>query len=288
MAIGIILSLLSGISLGGITSFAALSYLHGAEPLSLIALRGAIAAIMMAAVTIIAGERLLIPRGGFRHIAAIGVSLAMVGFGLMGSVAYISPGLAVAILYLYPIIVLIVDSLRTRTMPAAQSCAGFGIALVGIITCVGIGGPLHPLGISLAFIAALGMGFFLITSDAANRAGFGSGTLIWANMFVIGTAVLAMMIIGGATSPALPHNSTGWMAIFAAAALYAFGIMFSILALRKLAAPTVALVMNVEPITTLLAAHLLVGEVLSPLQYSGMICAVLGIIIGSRPRRPSS
>ena len=81
---------------------------------------------------------------------------------------------------------------------------------------------------------------------------------------------------------ALPFGTIGWFAFFTAAALYAFGVMFSIFALRHITAPNVALLMNVEPLTTLLAAHLLVDEVLSPLQYSGVIIAVCGIVIGSR------
>lgn len=279
MAIGIILALLGGISLGGITSFAALSYLHGAEPVTLIALRGSVAALVMLLVTLSARSAIRIPSSGLRHIIAIGTFLALMGFGLMGSVAFISPGLAVAILYLYPIMVLAWESLRTRTHPSLRQSAAFGIALIGIITCVGVGGPLHPIGIALAFMAAIGMAGFLITSAASTRAGFGSGVLIWANMLAVLPALLFIMASDNAGS--LPHNSIGWMAVLAASLLYAFGVMFSILALRKLAAPNVALIMNIEPITTLLAAHLLVAETLSPLQYSGMIIAVLGIIIGN-------
>ena len=132
-------------------------------------------------------------------------------------------------------------------------------------------------------MAAIGMAGFLITSAASTRAGFGSGVLIWANMLAVMPALLFIMASDNAGS--LPHNSIGWMAVLAASLLYAFGVMFSILALRKLAAPNVALIMNIEPITTLLAAHLLVAETLSPLQYSGMIIAVLGIIIGNNIKK---
>ena len=282
MALGIILALLGGVALGGITSFAALSYSYGADPITLIALRGTVAAMIMAGLTYASRSAFLIPRAGRRHIIAIGIFLALMGFGLMGSVAFISPGLAVAILYLYPIMVLIWESLRTRTLPSLRERAAFGIALVGIITCVGVGGPLHPIGIALAFMAAVGMAGFLITSAASTRAGFGSGILIWANMVAVLPALILVII---ADQSGIPNHGIGWMAMGMASLLYALGVMFSILALRKLAAPIVALIMNVEPITTLLAAHLLVGEVLSPLQYSGMIIAVLGIIIGNTMKR---
>ncbi len=321
MFIGLTLALISGMSLGGITSFAALAYLNGAAPLTLIALRGLVAALMMLGLAFATRAPLWPGRDGIRHIIAVGLSLSMVGFGLMGSVAYISPGLAVAVLYLYPIMVLVADSLRTRTMPAPLAIIGFGVALLGIVTCVGAVGLMpvevasveaNPLGLGLAFMAAVGMASFLITTAAANRAAnraahqashdlvshdqayndtsrpnWGGSIVIWANMMVISFAVI-FILYAGQTGPetgpeaATPTNLTGWFAIFMAAALYAIGIIASVLALKHITAPTVALIMNIEPITTLLMAHLVVGEVLSPLQYSGMICAVLGIIIGSR------
>ena len=78
-----------------------------------------------------------------------------------------------------------------------------------------------------------------------------------------------------------PDNMIGLGAIVAASVLYALGILLSVLALRIAPAPLVALMMNIEPLTTLLAARLIVGENLSLLQYSGMFMAVLGICIGS-------
>ena len=166
---GLILALASGISLGGITSFAALSYQHGVIPLELIALRGVIAAIIMVGICVVMGQRIILASGGWRYAMLVGVSLAMVGFGYMGSVAFISPGLAVAILYLYPILVLVVDSVRSKQMPPPLTIIGFAIALLGIVSCVGIGGPLNIIGIILAFIASLGMAGFLLSSAAASQ-----------------------------------------------------------------------------------------------------------------------
>ncbi|NBQ82895.1 MAG: EamA family transporter, partial [Alphaproteobacteria bacterium] len=154
MMTGIIFALLGGISLGGITSFAALSYQHGVAPLELIALRGVIAAVIMVSLCLFQRQPLFLNQSGWRYGGLVGLSLAMVGFGYMGSVAYISPGLAVAILYLYPIIVLVVDSLKLRQMPPMLTIIGFSVALFGIVICVGIGGSIHPIGIGLALMAS--------------------------------------------------------------------------------------------------------------------------------------
>ena len=280
---GLLLALASGISLGGLTSFAALSYQHGVVPLELIALRGVIAAIIMTAICVVLKQRILLGDGGWRYALMVGVSLAMVGFGYMGSVAYISPGLAVAILYLYPIIVLIVDSIRSRHMPPMLTIMGFTVALIGIVACVGIGGPLNMMGIVLAFVASLGMAGFLLSSAAASRQGHDSGIVVWANILIIALAVVALVISRDQGQPlvAPPQSITGVFAIIAASVLYALGILLSVLALRIAPAPLVALLMNIEPLTTLLAARIIVGEDLSGLQYAGMMVAVSGICIGS-------
>lgn len=280
---GIFLALASGISLGGITSFAALSYQHGVVPLELIALRGVIAALIMACICMAFGQRILQTGKGWRYTFLVGGSLAMVGFGYMGSVAYISPGLAVAILYLYPMIVLTVDSVKSRQVPPLMTMIGFTIALIGIVSCVGIGGPLNFMGIALAFMAALGMAGFLLSSAAASQAGYGSGIVVWANIIIISLAVIALLITReqGQNLVNLPHNFTGGFAIIAASVLYALGILLSVLALRIAPAPLVALLMNIEPLTTLLAARVIVAENLSNLQYTGMLMAVVGICIGS-------
>lgn len=283
MLMGIMLALASGISLGGITSFAALSYQHGVEPLSLIALRGGISGIIMIAVCMVKKDPIRLAHGGWKYAVMIGVSLSMVGFGYMSSVAYISPGLAVAVLFLFPLMVLVIDSMRTRTMPPITTIIGFSVALVGIISCVGIGGPLHPVGISLALIASFGMAFYLLSSSAASAAGHGSGNIVWANAMIVGLAVIAIFITSPEDGPyiALPSSHIGGIAILVASLLYAAGILFSVLALRVVSAPLVALMMNIEPITTLVAARFIVNETLSILQYSGMIIAVIGIVLGS-------
>ena len=283
MLIGIMLALASGISLGGITSFAALSYQHGVEPLSLIALRGGISGIIMVAVCLFQKDPIRLANGGWKYAVLIGVSLSMVGFGYMSSVAYISPGLAVAVLFLFPLMVLVIDSIRSHTMPPITTIIGFSVALIGIISCVGIGGPLHPMGIILALIASFGMAFYLLSSSAASAAGHGSGNIVWANAMIVSLAVVAIVMFRPEDGPliALPSSNIGMIAILVASLLYAAGILFSVLALRVIPSPLVALMMNIEPLTTLVAARLIVDETLSMLQYSGMIMAVVGIVLGS-------
>ena len=139
----------------------------------------------------------------------------------------------------------------------------------------------------LALIASCGMAFFLLSSSAASAAGHGSGNIIWANMMIVTLALIASAFSQqeGAPFIALPVNTIGVMAIFAAAGLYALGILLSMFALRIAPAPLVALFLNIEPLTTLVAARIIVNEELSLFQYAGMIMAVVGIVLGSLSMR---
>ena len=283
MLLGIALALLAGTSLACITSFASLSYGHGMEPLTLILLRGLIAAVVMFGVIRVLNEPLFQDRKGIKFSIKLGVALSMVGFGYMSAVAHISPGLAVAILYLFPIIVLLADTLRARTLPPGMTILAFGIALIGIITCVGVGGPIAPEGIILALIASLGMAAFLIVSADASRHGYSAGIAVWGNLIIVVFAafILLWRYVFSDAELSPPLDSTGLMATIAASLLYALGIMFSVFAVRYAPASLVALIMNIEPIMTLLAARIVVDEHLTGTQYLGMVAAVVGIMLGS-------
>jgi len=283
MILGTALALLAGVSLGCITSFASLSYNHGMEPLSLILLRGLVAAFVMIGASRVLGEPVFQDRTGMAFALKLGIALSMVGFGYMSAVAYISPGLAVAILYLFPMLVLVSDSLRIKALPPLMTIIAFSIALAGIFTCVGVGGPIAPEGIMLALLASLGMAAFLLISADASRHGYGSGIAIWGNTIIIliaGSAIL-WRYLSSDVAISLPQNSISITATIAAALLYALGVMFSVLAVRHAPASLVALIMNIEPIITLLAARVLVEEHLTTIQYFGMVSAVAGIMLGS-------
>ena len=288
MAIGILLGLLSGVTLGTITSFAALSYEYGATPIGLVFFRAILALAVTLGLTLIRRESLSIGRKGLGHALLTGISLCLVGFGYMAAVAFITPGLAVAVLYLFPLMVLAFESIGQRRLPALKTFLSFTIALVGIVVCLGLTSvSMDWRGIGFGLMAALGMAGYLLSSSRSSAAGFGYAPLVWANVFVMLVAlVLVAVLPGGNEHLILPEATKGKLAMMAAAAFYATGIILSFLALRFATAAMVALMMNVEPITTLIAARLLVSEDLTWIQYMGMLIAIIGISLGGFRRTP--
>ena len=280
MTRGLILALASGVALGGITSFASLAYGHGATVAELMVARGLFATLLVAAYCWFMGESPVPVRGGLGFGLGIGVALATVGFGYMGAVVFITPGLAVALLFVYPVLVLAGESVMRRQWPDAPSALAFGLALAGIVASVGVElGGLDWRGIVLGLAAALGMAAMLLLTAASGRRGHGMSVLVPAQGVTLLAGLGFLVVAGGGGGPfGAGQAGAGFTAL--AALLYGIGLLLSFIAVRIAPAPKVALMMNIEPVTTLLAARVLVGEELSAVQYAGILVAVAGIAVG--------
>ena len=281
---GLLLALASGIALGGITSFASLAYGHGAMVAELMVARGLFATLVVAAYCRLLGQPLVPGRAGRGFGILIGLSLTLVGFGYMGAVVFITPGLAVALLFVYPVLVLAGESALRRQWPDMPSALAFGLALAGIVASVGVGvglGGLDWRGVALGLAAAVGMAAMLLLAAASKRRGHGMSVLVPAQGITLlaGLGFLAWSGSGG-SGDAAGAELAGYGFMGLAALLYGVGLLLSFIAVRIAPAPKVALMMNVEPITTLLAARALVGEELSLAQYAGILMAVAGIAVG--------
>ena len=244
--------------------------------------RGLFATLLVAAYCRLSGESLVPARGGLGYGLAIGLALATVGFGYMGAVVFITPGLAVALLFVYPVLVLAGESVMRRQWPDVPSVLAFGLALAGIVASVGVElGGLDWRGIVLGLAAALGMAAMLLLTAASGRRGHGMSVLIPAQGVTL-IAGLGFLLAagGGGSGGGGDAEAAGYGFMGLAALLYSVGLLLSFIAVRIAPAPKVALMMNVEPITTLLAARALVGEELSVVQYAGILVAVAGIAVG--------
>lgn len=279
MVYGIALALAAGACLGGITSFASLAYDQGVTVPELMAARVFLGVLVVAAICRVLGQPLhseKVDLGLFFGIA-IGGCLALVGFGYMGSVHYITPGMAAALLFVYPMLVLAVESLMQRKWPDRITVLAYGLALAGICLCVGAGlDGLDWRGVVLALAAACGMAGQLVLTAISSRKGYGTKVLLPAQSATL-LAVVGYLVVSGDSqaSAQLPQAGLWFMSVVAV--LYCLGIVFSFIAIRFAPAKQVALMMNVEPLSTLLLAWILVGERMASVQYAGIVLAVVGI-----------
>src|SRR5712691_3492120 len=153
--IGVLLIIVSAASFGTLPIFTRLAYRAGAEPVTLLALRFALASIVM--VAIIAARKIPFPRGR-----------TLLGLVLMGAIGYVGQSLAyftaltmasaalvALLLYLYPALVTLLAALFFKERLTFAKMGAILLALVGTTLTIGPIGSGRVLGILLGIGAAL-------------------------------------------------------------------------------------------------------------------------------------
>ena len=82
--------------------------------------------------------------------------------------------------------------------------------------------------------------------------------------------------------------SCAWFGLWGNAAFYSFAIIGLYAAIAKLGALKTAMLLNMEPIGTIMLAWLILGQRLSPIQLVGAALVIGSILFVSRPRSVAS
>ncbi|NVK31388.1 MAG: DMT family transporter [Gammaproteobacteria bacterium] len=281
-ALGVLIALGAGATLASVTSIARYAYDRGTEPFALIGARMLIALVLVVGIEWWRNGDLHMPAVGRRWIVLGGVSLSLIGLCYLSSVQFISPALAVAILYLFPVIVLIVESLQARHWPKPAVALAFAAALAGIVVCVGVNWSVSsPLGIVLALVASCAAAGLVISSSHAYALGAQRNFLAWCNLIAGGVVFLVILLSPYDFAELYGSAIQGSVYVVAAALFYAVGITLSIVALKYTSGTLASLALNIEPPMTMLIAWWLLGDRLSNVQYWGMLLAVIAISWGT-------
>lgn len=241
------------------------------DPTAMVWLRLASSAIVLAAV---ARPTL---RGRARRdwwvVLGFGLSLGLMNWSIYQSFARIPLGLAVAIEFVGPLAIAVLTSRRARDL-AWVVLAGLGVVLLGF----------EPEGVTLAgvlfaLLAGASWAAYILLSAGTGRR--------WSGLDGLAVASVA------ATLPLTPYAvQVGGGALLDPEVLLlgaAVGLLSSVIpyslelnALRTLPAGVFGILMSLEPAAAALAAILLLGEFLEPLQWLALACVVAASIGATR------
>ncbi len=279
-ATAVFLVLLSALGFGSIAFFAKVAYASGTSPSALLALRFALAVLLLA--PLVWFKRLPLPRGG-----------ALVGYILMGllytaqaqsyfnALLYASSGLVALLLYIYPVLVTLLTVLlgwekanRRSLVLTAAACLGLAITL---------GGKLEgqPLGIVLGIVAASIYAVYILLGTKLSR----NTHPLSASLVILATAAVGNTGLALAGGASLPGSSVGWIAV-GAIALFSTGmaIAFFLTGVKVIGASQASILSTLEPVLTLTIGVLFLGEHVSGSQLFGG-ALVLGAVslLAQRP-----
>ena len=259
------------------------AYNAGAGTLTIVMTRTTIAAAALALLLVVRRVPLrLAPR---ERWAAPLIGLVMAGYSgafYMG-LEYMPVGLTVVTFYTYPIVTGLILWATGRERIGPGGMIALPLAFLGLMLALDVSGQSFSLiGAAWAMLGSLGFAAVLILSALLlpKQADTRPRTLV-----MLATAGLACIVATAASGAVwFPTNPGGWAALLGSALCYAVAMTSILYAAAALGATRVAVVMNVEPLASIVLTFLILGERLRPVQLVGALCVVAAIFL-FRPRR---
>ena len=282
-ATGTLMCLASAAGFGAMTIFGKLAYGEGATVGTLLAVRFAIASLLL--------WGLLLTGGALRELRALSrrdvvAALALGAVGYAGQAAtYFSAlrrmdaAVLSLLLYTYPAIVAVAAAALGRERVDARRVIALLLTSAGLVLVLAAAGTgtLDPLGSALALGAAVIYSAYILVGD---RAGLRVPALPLAALVCSGATVtlaLGSAVLGQLRPGALTAAGWGWIACVAVVSTVgAIGLFFA--ALRRIGPTRTAIVSTAEPLVTVVLAYLVFGETLAPLQQAGGVLVLGGVL----------
>ena len=265
------------------TTFARLAYDGGANPLTVVVLRTLTFVIVIAVVVAVLRRDFRLDRRTFVATLWMAVTLIMVSLGYQGSVAFIPVSLAALVFYTFPLMVSLIAVATGRDRLTGRKAIAVPGAFVGLALTLGPSlASLDWRGIGLALLAALGMALTLTFGGEATRGRDPIVMSVYTNVWMLIVLAIFATATGGF---ALPTTGTGRSVTAALSVTYVIAYVCWYLALGRVQPVRLAALFNIEPLVTLLAAWLVLGERLSGLQFAGAALVLASIVaISARDR----
>lgn len=275
--VGRLLALGSATFLALNTTLARLAYDGGSNPGTVVFLRFALTTLAIGLLMVITRRAFTFPRAAMWPLLAMGFSVVFQGVTYLSSVAFIPVGLAVLLFYTYPLMVAAASRIVDKQKIDKGRLIAFGAAFIGIGMAVGPSfNVLDWRGIVLALLGALGvMATFMFTSSALKYIKPVSISF-YSNLFALPLMVAVMMLMGGF---AAPSTGLGVAGLAGVCILYAMAMVMLYAAIHSIGKTMTALLSNIEPLVSIGAAALILGETLTGLQYLGGITVVVSLVV---------
>ncbi len=286
--VGNILALTAAVAFAFSNTTASVAFQGGSNPITLAAVRFVLPAIVLVIWLSASGRSVWLPKRDGWIAVALGALTAAYTWALLSAIATIPLALAILTFYLFPLVATLIlgffgwDKLGWKTIATIViAFAGLALALDPRV------GILDVTGMSLAFLASLGLGAIVAVSSRVLRTGDSRPVTLY--MAAV-SAVLLIAFCALQGDFVLPNTNMGWVGFVAAALLYAFAMIAFFIAISMIGPARTSLLCYAEPVVAAGLGVVLLGEALTFVQISGIIL-VVGALVGAtllqqRPKQP--
>ncbi|MCC7355583.1 MAG: DMT family transporter [Anaerolineae bacterium] len=280
---GIVAVLLAGICLGASSILAKFAYRAGADPLTMLALRFGLAAILIWPGYLTLGKRYI------RATSATVVGCLLVGSANIASADLFFTGLtrldaalASLVFYTYPLSVILL-LLALGEHQTIKTIVRLGLTLAGLVLLTGRHGQLAPdrAGVLMVLGGGVAYALHLVLSQVVLRArGVQSPTIVLYVLTTIGVGMVLCRILAGGPLPAIAVE--GWLAIIGLAVVSTIlARLFLFAGIRRIGSAQASLIGTAEPVFAVILAYVVLAERLAWMQLAGGVLVLASVVLSA-------
>lgn len=289
-ALGMTFAITSSLGMGLAMVLARYAYEGGANGLAVGTARSILFVPAVFAFCVLTRRNLRVPVADWLQCAGLGFFMAMGFYGHVGSIEYISVGLAAILFFTFPPIVGVLNAIVAKEPPGPAKTLALLVAFGGLALMLGVSfESADPRGIALALGAGLCIAWN--TFWTARRVPHIDGAVAVFHMGVVAFFVLvSIAVLSGKAQ--LPDTNVGWVGLVSVAVLQTLSLPVFYLALPRIGSVKASMLGNVQPLFSIALAFLLFGELMTPAQFAGGAMVLAGIWLmqrsDSRPTKRGS
>ncbi len=265
----------SAVGLGLSIALSRLAYDGGANGLTVATARALLFLPVLYGFCRLTGRQMTLAPADRLHALGLGVLMAITFYGNVGAVEYIPIGLAAILFFTFPPMIGVIQAVVTREAPGWMRMSALALAFAGLALMLGISfEKSDPRGIGLSLAAALGAAWSSVW--LVRKASHVDGVVMLWHMGVAASIVLAALILAsGSVQP--PSQAMGWVGLVTVALLQSACLPLYYMAILRIGPLKAGMVANVQPVTSIVAAQFLFGEMLTALELLGGAVVLLGV-----------
>lgn len=273
---GVVLALAVAVSFAANSTFAGLAYTGGADALSVFAARSTAAYVVLLLYLVLTGRPRKLPSRQRNIALVLGVIMAWASYALLSAMERMPVALCVITLYTYPLLIASFGWWSGRERFRARFAVALAAAFTGLVFALDLSGNAPSIdGLLLAASGAVSVAILLLVSERA-RAPLDAQPF---TLYMLATCmVVAVLICVAEGEFALPHTQDAWLGFIATPLCYSFSIICMFIAVSMIGSLRTSLVMNLEPVSSVLLGYVLLSQALDGLQLLGVALVIAAIV----------
>ena len=284
---GVALALLSALGLGLAVAIARYAYEGGTNGLTVATVRSFALVATLFVYCRVMGRSLRLQRTDRQRCAVLGLLMAMGFYGNVGAVEYISIGLTALLFFTFPPLIVLIQAVLDRAWPSFVRVVALTTAFAGLASMLGASlGASDPRGVALVLGAAIAVA--LNSVGIVRLVGHIHPLVAMFHMAIAAAIVLPALALATG-NVRLPSSGIGWSGMLGVVALQCASLPLYFVAIARIGALKGAMLSNIQPVTSIVAARVLFGELLGAVQLVGGAMVLAGIMLmqwhDGRPRR---